>query len=66
MWASSLLSGRDRRSSNDIPGQAGSPNGVRTRVSTLRGWCPGPLDDGTGRLGEFISGVRPPKWLLEA
>lgn len=24
----------------------GSPNGTRTRVSTLRGWCPGPLDDG--------------------
>ena len=23
----------------------GSPNGTRTRVSTLRGWCPGPLDD---------------------
>jgi hypothetical protein len=29
----------------------GSPNGVRTRVSTLRGWCPRPLDDGTaGRV----------------
>ena len=28
----------------EIPG---SPNGVRTRVSTLRGWCPRPLDDGT-------------------
>jgi len=25
----------------------GGPNGIRTRVSTLRGWCPGPLDDGT-------------------
>jgi len=25
---------------------ASSPNGVRTRVSTLRGWCPSPLDDG--------------------
>jgi hypothetical protein len=24
----------------------GSPNGIRTRVSTLRGWCPWPLDDG--------------------
>ncbi len=23
-----------------------SPNGTRTRVSTLRGWCPRPLDDG--------------------
>ena len=27
---------------------ASSPNGVRTRVSTLRGWCPRPLDDGAG------------------
>src|SRR5207249_939427 len=27
--------------------RARGPNGVRTRVSTLRGWCPGPLDDGT-------------------
>jgi hypothetical protein len=29
------------------PVALGSPNGVRTRVSTLRGWCPRPLDDGT-------------------
>src|SRR5205807_1586624 len=36
-----------------------SPNGIRTRVATLRGWCPRPLDDGArggrrsrrGRLG---------------
>ncbi len=27
----------------------GSPNGIRTRVSTLRGWCPRPLDDGAKR-----------------
>ncbi len=27
----------------------GSPNGVRTRASTLRGWCPRPLDDGAKR-----------------
>ena len=33
----------------------GSPNGVRTRVSTLRGWCPRPLDDGT-----LLSAVGPP------
>jgi hypothetical protein len=26
-----------------------SPNGIRTRVATLRGWCPRPLDDGTMR-----------------
>ena len=30
--------------SNDI----GGPNGIRTRVSALRGPCPGPLDDGAG------------------
>jgi hypothetical protein len=28
------------------PEWQGSPNGTRTRVSTLRGWCPRPLDDG--------------------
>lgn len=27
----------------------GGPNGIRTRVSALRGPCPGPLDDGAGR-----------------
>jgi hypothetical protein len=25
------------------------PNGIRTRVSALRGPCPGPLDDGAGQ-----------------
>jgi hypothetical protein len=24
----------------------GDPNGIRTRVTTLKGWCPRPLDDG--------------------
>ena len=33
---------RDRRNLS-------SPNGIRTRVSTLRGWCPRPLDDGAMR-----------------
>src|SRR5262245_48782559 len=28
---------------------SGGPNGVRTRVSALRGPCPRPLDDGAGR-----------------
>jgi hypothetical protein len=28
---------------------AGSPNGIRIRVSTLRGLCPRPLDDGAKR-----------------
>lgn len=27
-------------------GGAGAPNGIRTRVATLKGWSPGPLDDG--------------------
>jgi hypothetical protein len=32
--------------------QVRGPYGIRTRVSTLRGWCPRPLDEGTwlGRL----------------
>ena len=25
---------------------ADAPNGIRTRVATLKGWCPSPLDDG--------------------
>ena len=33
-----------------IGGVVSSPNGVRTRVSTLRGWCPRPLDDGAAVL----------------
>ena len=24
----------------------GVPKGIRTPVSTVKGWCPGPLDDG--------------------
>ena len=27
----------------------GGPNGIRTRVSALRGPCPGPLDDGAAQ-----------------
>ena len=39
----------------------GGPNGIRTRVSALRGPCPGPLDDGAAReewLGEEDSNPR--------
>ena len=40
----------------------GGPNGIRTRVSALRGPCPRPLDDGAGRarnwLGEEDSNPR--------
>ena len=28
------------------PTDVSSPNGIRTRAATLRGWCPRPLDDG--------------------
>ena len=40
------------------PGDAGcshvlsTPNGIRTRVATLRGWCPRPLDDGGQSSGK--------------
>jgi hypothetical protein len=39
---------------------AGTPNGIRTRVATLRGWCPRPLDDG-GVQGGRDSIARPPE-----
>ncbi len=35
---------------------AGSPNGIRTRVSTLRGWCPRPLDDGAETVAHRVDG----------
>ena len=31
-----------------LPKADGGPNGIRTRVSALRGPCPRPLDDGAG------------------
>ena len=44
-----------------------TPNGIRTRVSTLRGWCPRPLDDrgrrlACGRRADLSSGggLEPP------
>ena len=33
------------------PTTYGGPNGIRTRVSALRGPCPGPLDDGATSAG---------------
>ena len=30
-----------------------TPNGIRTRAATLKGWCPRPLDDG-GKDLEFV------------
>ncbi len=34
----------------------GSANGNRTRVSTLRGWCPQPLDDGAPIAETTVAG----------
>jgi hypothetical protein len=34
-----------------VPNRGGGPNGIRTRVSALRGPCPGPLDDGAMPAG---------------
>ena len=33
---------------------SGGPNGIRTRVTDVRGQCPRPLDDGTTFLYESI------------
>ena len=33
----------------------GTPNGIRTRAATLRGWCPRPLDDGGRTPGDDSS-----------
>src|SRR3954469_6127679 len=30
----------------DLTAVERAPNGIRTRVATLKGWSPGPLDDG--------------------
>src|ERR1700704_6235515 len=37
-----------------------SPNGIRTRAATLRGWCPRPLDDGASEATNLPSGCRGP------
>src|SRR4051794_32412261 len=29
-----------------------TPNGIRTRAATLKGWCPRPLDDGGKRRSQ--------------
>ena len=42
--------GRGRRK---ILVNVGAPKGVRTPVSTLKGWRPGPLDDGGGRTSSI-------------
>src|SRR2546423_195685 len=54
----------DSKTYSDL-GFCRSPNGIRTRVATLRGWCPRPLDDGalqaghhSGRSGEPVRSKR--------
>ena len=47
-----------------------APNGIRTRVATLKGWSPGPLDDGdclaVGDVGEHTGpGTWPPYAAVE-
>src|SRR5690625_4424902 len=37
-------------------GEAGAPYGNRTRVSALRGPRPGPLDEGSGAVGNYTQG----------
>jgi hypothetical protein len=39
-------------------GRRSSPNGIRTRAATLRGWCPRPLDDGASSGGSIYQWVR--------
>ncbi len=36
-----------------------TPNGIRTRAATLKGWCPRPLDDG-GRKPHLVESVQKP------
>jgi hypothetical protein len=47
---------------NRLKNHGGGPNGIRTRVSALRGPCPRPLDDGAvfrvSWLGEEDSNPR--------
>jgi hypothetical protein len=43
-WKRGPIKGLARRSST----LHGAPYGIRTRVTALRGLCPGPLDEGSG------------------
>jgi hypothetical protein len=50
--ATSGLTGRRelQTSPRDLVVVMCTPNGIRTRAATLKGWCPRPLDDGGHRL----------------
>ena len=48
----------------------GVPNEIRTRVSTVKGWCPGPLDDGDRKRNsrfplsiQLLLGRSEPGWI---
>src|SRR5438132_9924984 len=45
--------------------RTGGPNGSRTRVSALRGPCPGPLDDGAANNARAPHEHRASGWLGE-
>src|SRR6266516_2980717 len=32
---------------------SGDPNGIRTRVTAVKGRCPGPLDDRVAKVGQY-------------
>ena len=38
--------------SSDMPAN-GDPNGIRTRVTAVKGRCPGPLDDRVTKAGQY-------------
>src|SRR2546422_3444688 len=48
-WGSIPRCSTAREASETLDHSSGGPNGIRTRVSALRGPCPGPLDDGAAR-----------------
>ncbi len=48
--------GEEKPSVRQHVGNAGVPNGIRTRVATLKEWSPRPLDDGDGG---GLCGIRP-------
>jgi hypothetical protein len=52
-WKRGPIKGLPRQSST----LHGAPYGIRTRVTALRGLCPGPLDEGSGGQGLGKSAV---------
>src|SRR5271163_170990 len=50
--------GKDERPDTQVTEKIGSANGIRTRVTAVRGRCPRPLDDSAGELCECIRSFR--------